>query len=168
VIERIHPVAMLTGIIAIQNIVKYPFTRRMNTGSPWTLDQRLLITVNVVWGRSRAATGPAAESVQRAWAGSTAAHPLAVEPPRASLMSGYRFGVERLDRAVDRFVESDGLAAPLACLGHARDDRSRIGHCSPSSQLICACHSASVKHSTRSVPSLTVERTITPSPGFSG
>jgi hypothetical protein len=36
----IHPVAIEIGIMAIQKIVSHPFTRCMNTGSPWTEDHR--------------------------------------------------------------------------------------------------------------------------------
>src|SRR5687768_4006771 len=49
-----------TGIITIQKIVSHPFTRRMNTGSPWMLAQRDLMTLiasprSLVRGRGNSA-----------------------------------------------------------------------------------------------------------------
>jgi hypothetical protein len=39
----IHPVAIEMGIITIHKSVSHPFTRRMNTGSPWTDVQSVFI-----------------------------------------------------------------------------------------------------------------------------
>src|SRR5580765_1129674 len=41
---------METGIMAIQNTVSHPFTRRMNTGSPWIEAHSDLTTAPIEWG----------------------------------------------------------------------------------------------------------------------